>query len=172
VQYTDDRSREPHRRLFCLDVFAVFRGSSSILRKSPARASGYTLVGARIKLRRHLGDRRNAARAHRRATIATVQYDRRSPRTETRSGVRQAKMHSRDEVLDRIRSTLVELFELSPADVTPEARLYEDLEIDSIDVVDLMEEVHRRTGRKATPEDFRSVRTVGDLVSVMQRLMK
>ena len=64
-------------------------------------------------------------------------------------------MHSRDEVLDRIRSTLVELFELSPADVTPEARLYEDLEIDSIDVVDLMDEVHRHTGRKATPEDFR-----------------
>jgi acyl carrier protein len=81
-------------------------------------------------------------------------------------------MHSRDEVLDRIRGTLVELFELSSADVTPEARLYEDLEIDSIDVVDLMEEMHRRTGRKASPEDFRSVRTVADLVSVMQRLMK
>ena len=77
-------------------------------------------------------------------------------------------MHSHDEVLDRIRSTLVELFELSPADVTPEARLYEDLEIDSIDVVDLMDEVHRHTGQKATPEDFRSVRTVGE----MQRLMK
>jgi acyl carrier protein len=81
-------------------------------------------------------------------------------------------MLSHDEVLDRIRGTLVELFELSPADVTPEARLYEDLEIDSIDVVDLMDEVHRRTGRKATPEDFRSVRTVGDLVGVMQRLMQ
>jgi acyl carrier protein len=80
-------------------------------------------------------------------------------------------MHSRDEVLDRIRSTLVELFELSPADVTRDARLYEDLEIDSIDVVDLMDEVHRRTGQKATPEDFRSVRTVGDVVDVMQRLM-
>jgi acyl carrier protein len=81
-------------------------------------------------------------------------------------------MHSYDEVLDRIRSTLVELFELAPADVTPEARLYEDLEIDSIDVVDVMDEVHRYTGRKATPEDFRSVRTVGDLVGVMQRLLQ
>jgi acyl carrier protein len=80
-------------------------------------------------------------------------------------------MHSHDEVLDRIRSTLVELFELSPADVTREARLYEDLEIDSIDVVDLMDEVHRHTGQKATLEDFRSVRTVGDVVDVVQRLM-
>lgn len=75
------------------------------------------------------------------------------------------------EILERIRATLVELFELEPARITPEARLYEDLEIDSIDVVDLMDEVHKYTGRKASPEDFRSVRTVGDLALVMQRLM-
>ncbi|MGH8178643.1 MAG: acyl carrier protein [Steroidobacter sp.] len=81
-------------------------------------------------------------------------------------------IHSHDEVLGRIRSTLVELFELAPADIKPEARLYEDLEIDSIDVVDLMDEVNRHTGGKATPEDFRSVRTVDDLVAVMQRLLQ
>lgn len=80
-------------------------------------------------------------------------------------------MQSHDEVLDRIRGTLVQLFELDPADITLQARLYEDLEIDSIDVVDLMDEVHRYTGRKATPEDFKSVRTVDDLVRVMQRML-
>ena len=35
-------------------------------------------------------------------------------------------MQSEDEILERIRATLVELFELDAADVTPEARLYED----------------------------------------------
>ena len=80
-------------------------------------------------------------------------------------------MQSHDQILERIRSTLVELFELSPADITLEARLYDDLEIDSIDVVDLMDEVQRYTGRKVRPEDFRSVRTVNDLVLVMQRLL-
>jgi acyl carrier protein len=80
-------------------------------------------------------------------------------------------MQSQDEILERIRSTLVELFQLKPAQITPEARLYEDLEIDSIDVVDLMDEVQKHTGRKVTPEDFRSVQTVGDLAAVMQRLM-
>ena len=80
-------------------------------------------------------------------------------------------MQSHDEVFARITSTLVELFELAPEDVQPGARLYEDLQIDSIDVVDLMEEVHRHTGRKATPEDFRAVRTVGDLAVVMQRML-
>ena len=39
-----------------------------------------------------------------------------------------------------------------------------DLEIDSIDAVDLIERVRRVIGRKVSPEDFRSVRTVGDLV--------
>ena len=81
-------------------------------------------------------------------------------------------MQSQDQILERIRQTLVELFELDSARITPEARLYEDLEIDSIDVVDLMDEVQKHTGHKVTPQDFRSVRTVGDLATVMQRLLR
>lgn len=81
-------------------------------------------------------------------------------------------MQTHDEILERIRATLVELFELSPAAVTAEARLFDDLQIDSIDVVDLMDQVRRYTGRKVTAEDFRSVRTVGDLVAVVQRLQQ
>ena len=80
-------------------------------------------------------------------------------------------MQSQDQILERIRQTLVELFELDSKRITPEARLYEDLEIDSIDVVDLMDEVQKHTGRKVTPEDFRSVRTVNDLATVVQRLL-
>jgi acyl carrier protein len=80
-------------------------------------------------------------------------------------------MQSPEEILERIRTSLVELFQLEPERITVQARLYEDLEIDSIDVVDLMDEVQKQTGRKVTPEDFRSVHTVGDLVAVMQRLL-
>ena len=79
-------------------------------------------------------------------------------------------MHSDDEILERIRTTLVQQFELDSASITPEARLLDDLEIDSIDVVDLMDEIRRFTGKKVTAEDFRSVRTVGDLVGVIHRL--
>jgi acyl carrier protein len=81
-------------------------------------------------------------------------------------------MHTHDEVIERIRSTLVELFDLEPGEITPEARLFEDLEIDSIDVVDLMDHVRRYTGHKVTAEDFRSVRTVSDLASVIERLQQ
>lgn len=82
------------------------------------------------------------------------------------------EIQTHDEILERIRSTLVELFELAPEDVTSQARLFQDLQIDSIDVVDLMDHVRRFTGKKVTAEDFRSVNTVGDLVTVVQRLQK
>jgi acyl carrier protein len=81
-------------------------------------------------------------------------------------------MHTNDEIMERIRATLVELFDLERGEITPESRLFEDLEIDSIDVVDLMDHVRRYTGQKVTAEDFRSVRTVGDLAAVIERLQR
>lgn len=79
-------------------------------------------------------------------------------------------MLSSEQILDMLRSAFAELFEIDRARITPEARLGEDLEIDSIDAVDLIERVRRVIGRKVTPEDFRSVRTVGDLVQAIERL--
>jgi acyl carrier protein len=81
-------------------------------------------------------------------------------------------MLTADDLLAQIRATLGELFELAPERVTPEARLYDDLEIDSIDVVDLIEQLRKQTNRRVSAEDFRSVRTVADLVIVLERLLK
>jgi acyl carrier protein len=86
------------------------------------------------------------------------------------AGQPEAARRSQGETLQHVRSTLVELFQLAPERITLEARLLDDLEIDSIDVVDLMEEIRHFTGKKVTMEDFRSVRTVADLVDVLQRL--
>jgi acyl carrier protein len=77
---------------------------------------------------------------------------------------------TREQIHETIRSSLVELFELEPARITLDARLAEDLEIDSIDAVDLMDRLKRFTGKKISAEDFRSVRTVGDLVQAVERL--
>lgn len=81
-------------------------------------------------------------------------------------------MHTRDEILKQIKASLTELFELDPARITLAARLNEDLEIDSIDAVDLLDGLRRQTGRKISAEDFRSVRTVGDLVEAIYRLVQ
>ncbi len=81
-------------------------------------------------------------------------------------------MYTREAIVEQVRATLLQLFEIAPERVTLEARLYEDLEIDSIDAVDLIDQVRRYTGKKLSAEDFRSVRTVGDLADVVYRLVQ
>ena len=81
-------------------------------------------------------------------------------------------MQTKDEILEQIKASLTELFELDPAQITLAARLNEDLEIDSIDAVDLLDGLRRQTGRKISAEDFRSVRTVGDLVEAIYKLVQ
>lgn len=76
------------------------------------------------------------------------------------------------DVYDHVRKTLVELFELEPDDVKPEARLYEDLDIDSIDAVDLVVELKQFTGRRINPDDFKAVRTIDDVVKAVEGLIQ
>jgi acyl carrier protein len=80
-------------------------------------------------------------------------------------------MQNRDEIYTTLRESLVELFELEPERVTLDANLYQDLEIDSIDAVDLIDHIKRKTGKKLAAEDFKAVRTVGDVVEAVFRLV-
>lgn len=76
------------------------------------------------------------------------------------------------EIFSHVRKTLVELFDLDADDIKPKARLYEDLDIDSIDAVDLVVELKQFTGRRINPDDFKSVRTIDDVVNAVERLMQ
>lgn len=78
---------------------------------------------------------------------------------------------SREEILAHLRELLVELFELKPEQVVLEAHLYTDLDIDSIDAVDLILKLKEFTGRKIQPQTFKHVRTVGDVVEAVYALM-
>ncbi|NID03888.1 acyl carrier protein [Luteibacter jiangsuensis] len=82
-----------------------------------------------------------------------------------------AETFTSDDVLARLRSVLHETFEIDPAKVTPEANLFTDLELDSIDAIDLAIQVQDMTGTRIKPEDFKSVRTVGDVVATVQTLL-
>jgi acyl carrier protein len=81
-------------------------------------------------------------------------------------------MQNKDEVLEQIKAALVELFEIEPERIRLEARLNDDLEIDSIDAVDLLDRLRRQTGRKISADNFRSVRTVGDLVDAVHAVLQ
>ncbi|MCK9464551.1 MAG: acyl carrier protein [Gammaproteobacteria bacterium] len=76
-------------------------------------------------------------------------------------------MQTRDDIFALLRDALVELFELDAEQVTLEANLYEDLEIDSIDAIDLIDHLKQLTGKKIAAEQFKAVRTVGDVVEAI-----
>ncbi|MBA1298037.1 acyl carrier protein [Pseudomonas carnis] len=81
-------------------------------------------------------------------------------------------MQTRDDIFNTLRDALVELFELPPERVTLDANLYQDLEIDSIDAVDLIDHIKRQTGKKIAAEEFKAVRTVNEVVEAVYRLVQ
>ncbi|EOC0208459.1 acyl carrier protein [Cronobacter dublinensis] len=74
-------------------------------------------------------------------------------------------------IYQEVSGLLVKLFEIDPEDIMPQARLYEDLELDSIDAVDMVVHLQKKTGKKIKPETFKSVRTVQDVVDAVERLL-
>ena len=74
------------------------------------------------------------------------------------------------EIRQILTDALVNLFEIEPERITPETNLYQDLEIDSIDAIDLIDHIKRETGRKLKADDFRNVRTVDDVVQAVLRI--
>lgn len=76
-----------------------------------------------------------------------------------------------DDILARVVAVLEQMFEIAPERITLEARLYDDLDIDSIDAVDLLVRLKPMLDRPLKPEQFKSVRTVGDVVSTLAQLI-
>ncbi|MDH3759455.1 MAG: acyl carrier protein [Gammaproteobacteria bacterium] len=80
-------------------------------------------------------------------------------------------MQNQQEIYQKITEVLEDLFEIDPKQVSLESHLYEDLDIDSIDAVDLVVELKKITGKKIRPDDFKSVRTVQDVVEAVVNLL-
>ncbi|MBK2267366.1 acyl carrier protein [Francisella philomiragia] len=74
---------------------------------------------------------------------------------------------SKEQIFAQLQDILNNLFEIDKNDVTLDSTLYEDLDLDSIDAVDLVVQLQNFTGRKFKPEEFKSVRTVGDVVDTI-----
>ena len=78
---------------------------------------------------------------------------------------------NKQNVFEKVKQVLIELFELDAADITLTAHLYTDLDLDSIDAVDLVVYLQNLTGKKIDPEQFQAVRTVEDIVNAVEELL-
>ena len=72
-------------------------------------------------------------------------------------------------ILDTLRDVLAAEFEIEPETITLEASLMDDLDIDSIDAIDILARLRDITGKELPAEALKSVRTVGDVVNLVDR---
>lgn len=79
-------------------------------------------------------------------------------------------MLTQEQVLEKLRAWMEDLFEINPGDVQLDANLATDLDVDSIDAIDLVVKIKELTGKQVNPEDFKNVRTVQDVVTVIQNM--
>ena len=78
---------------------------------------------------------------------------------------------TQQEIFTQIQQMLASLFEIEPEEIKPESKLFEELELDSIDAIDLVVKLQKTIGKKIMPEDFKNVRTVQDVVDVGYKLV-
>ena len=83
-----------------------------------------------------------------------------------------SKEYTKEEIFEKLKSILVEDFELDSDLIKPEANLFEDLELDSIDAVDLAVKLQFFTNKKISPDNFKEIRTVEDVVNAIEELLK
>lgn len=79
-------------------------------------------------------------------------------------------MKTQEEIFATLRQIMSEMFELAPEDIALDANLRQDLDIDSIDAVDLMVKLREITGKRINPEDFKNARTIQDVVDTVYRI--
>ena len=77
---------------------------------------------------------------------------------------------TRDEIFTQVTTILSDLFEVPAEEITMDSKLYEELDLDSIDAVDLVVQLKNALQKDIEPSVFRKVRTVGDVVDVIENL--
>ena len=81
------------------------------------------------------------------------------------------KMYTKYEIFQHIKDILVKEFGLEADKLNPDALLVEDLDLDSIDAVDLVVKLQSVIGCKVEPDDFKQIRTLQDMVDAVEKIV-
>jgi acyl carrier protein len=80
-------------------------------------------------------------------------------------------MHTRDEIFNTVKEILVNDFDCDETKIKMESNLVEDLDLDSIDAVDLVVKLQGIINKKVDPEDFKQIRTLQDVVDAVEKIV-
>lgn len=81
------------------------------------------------------------------------------------------KKFTREDIMNKLTEILVDDFEIEKSLIKPETNLFEELELDSIDAVDMAVKMQYFTDKKISPENFKKIRTVDDVVNAVEELL-
>jgi acyl carrier protein len=76
-----------------------------------------------------------------------------------------------EEVYEKIKEIVTELLDIDDEKITMEARFREDLEADSLDLVELIMEFEEQFGGEISDEDAQKITTVGEAVNYVKTRM-
>lgn len=75
------------------------------------------------------------------------------------------------EILARVQSLMEELFEIAPEKVTLQAHLINDLDLDSLDAIDMAVKLEEITGHRVAEDNLKAIRTVSDVVTLIDSIV-
>ena len=76
-------------------------------------------------------------------------------------------MRTKEEIFEEIRSILVQEFELAAAEILPTSHLIDDLDLDSIDAIDMAVKLEEVVGLEVEEKQLRELRVVQDVVDLV-----
>ncbi len=79
--------------------------------------------------------------------------------------------YSKEQILRELKTILIEELDIAEENITLEANLFEDLDLDSIDVVDIAVRMQKFTDKKLSPTEFKKIKTVGNVVDAVFDLL-
>ena len=80
-------------------------------------------------------------------------------------------MHTKQEIFETIKDILIKDFDCEKDKVVLDAKLVEDLDLDSIDAVDLIVRLQTLVGTKVNPEEFKQISTLEDVVNAVEKIV-
>ena len=79
--------------------------------------------------------------------------------------------YSKEQIFDELKKILVDELEINEEDINMDSNLFEDLDLDSIDAVDIAVRMQKFTDKKLPPDEFKKIRTVNDVVEAVFALL-
>lgn len=79
--------------------------------------------------------------------------------------------YSKDDIYNELKKILIEEFEIDNSKITLNTNLFDDLDLDSIDAVDIAVKLQKFTDKKLPPEKFKEIKTIDNVVEAVYALL-